>query len=203
MINEPVSVRWIKLGIVAGLCSSILYPLLIFSSLPLFMTALLAGILGPAIGVASLGLRELLLIRGNSVSARVGAVANFTAGALFTAMALVQLACRYAPASETASAMPVGVWLGLDVAWDIYIGLGTAFFSVAMLRHERFGALFAVPGVLIALLVIGLNIATFPTPPAEAGLIDIGPFVGLWYLAVTVRTWRSLPWAREHAQSHA
>jgi hypothetical protein len=118
-------------------------------------------------------------------------------------MALVQLAFRQVPANGTALTAPVGVWLGLDVAWDIYIALGTAFFSAAMLYHERFGLIFAIPGFLIALLVVGLNIATFPVPPAKAGLIDVGPFVGLWYLAVTIQAWRSLRWAREHAQSSA
>ncbi len=152
------------------------------------------------IGLASLGLKELLLVRGNSVSARDRAWMNFTAGTLFTAMVLVQLAFRYAPATEEAPPIPVGVWLGLDVAWDIYIGLGTAFYSAAMLHHGRFGALFAVPEFLVALLLIGLNVPLSLPPPAEAGLFDFGPFVGLWYLAVTVQSWFSLAWAREHTQ---
>ena len=29
------------------------------------------------------------------------------------------------------------IWLGLDVAWDAYIGLGTLFLALAMLRHPR------------------------------------------------------------------
>ena len=40
--------------------------------------------------------------------------------------------------------------------------------------------------VLGALLVV-LNVVTFPTPPADAGLFDIGPFVGLWYLFLMIR----------------
>ncbi len=32
-----------------------------------------------------------------------------------------------------------------------------------------------------------LNAAAFPTPPAEGDLFDIGPFVGLWFAAATIR----------------
>jgi hypothetical protein len=39
-----------------------------------------------------------------------------------------------------------------------------------------------------------LNVATFPTPPAEAGLADVGLLVALWYVAVSVRL--SLPGRR-------
>ena len=89
----------------------------------------------------------------------------------------------------------MGVWLGLDVAWDVYIGLGTLAFSWSMLHHPRFGWPFSASGFLLGLLVIVLNLIPFPVPPAEAGSFDIGPFVGLWYLATTIQAWRSLPWA--------
>lgn len=57
--------------------------------------------------------------------------------------------------------------------------------------------MFAVPGLSLGLLVIVLNLLPFPIPPAEAGSFDIGPFVGLWYLAATIQAWRSLPWVRQ------
>jgi hypothetical protein len=51
-------------------------------------------------------------------------------------------------------------------------------------------------GVAIAVGLLALNLYTFPTPPAEAGLVDLGPAVGLWYLVVTVMLLSSLRWAR-------
>jgi xanthosine utilization system XapX-like protein len=97
--------------------------------------------------------------------------------------------------------------LGLDVAWDAYICLGTFLFSWNMLRHPRFGRIF---GGLVLLLSAGLavlNLAAFPAPPAYAGLIDLGPFVGLWYVAVSIQLLRSRPWAasqlRVAAEAHA
>jgi hypothetical protein len=56
-----------------------------------------------------------------------------------------------------------------------------------MFGRRGLGAWFAVPGVLIGSTLLILNIATFPNPPDTAGLVDVGPLVGLWYVVVYVR----------------
>jgi hypothetical protein len=192
-------INWMKAGVVGGFCASVFYPLLIFTpGAPLAMSATLAALLGPAIGSAGLGLHQLLQISGRPVASALGAFHNVVAGGLLTAMLLVQLAVRSrAPASVDDM---VGVWLGLDVAWDIYVGLGTLFFAYAMLAHPRFRWPFALPGLAIGGLLIVLNLMTFPEPPDTAGLVDAGPLLGLWYLLVTVQLLRSLPWAKQHLQ---
>jgi hypothetical protein len=76
------------------------------------------------------------------------------------------------------------------------IGLGTVLFGVSMFRHPRFGRLFGASGVVLGLGLLMSNLYAFPTPPANTGLIDLGPFIGLWYLAVSVQMWRSLGWAQ-------
>lgn len=195
-MRNDVEIRWIVAGVVGGLAASALYPLLLFTNLSAAVTATAAGLLGPAIGIGSLGLRQLIRLHSRSVTATLGAIHNALAGALFTSMALVQVAVRSYEVESPMSPRMIGVWLGLDVAWDVYIGLGTLFFACAMWRHPRFGWGFAVSGLALALAELLLNLYTFPVPPAEAGLFDIGPFVGLWYLATTIQTWRSLGWAR-------
>ena len=202
MANPP-EIRWIQSGVVAGLCASVLYPILLFAPLPLAATAAVAAFLGPSIGIGSLGLRHLLRLCGRSVGATLGAVCCVTAGALFTGMALVQLAVRHAVPDVMPQSNLVGVWLGLDVAWDVYIGLGTIFFAWSMVGHARFRRPFAIPGFVLGVLVIVLNLYTFPAPPADAGLVDVGPFVGLWYLAATLQSWHSIGWAREQLAAEA
>lgn len=190
-----MSLSFIRAGIASGLFTCIAYPLVGFAPLPLPVALVLVALLGPSLGAASLGLREALALHRRTVAGSVAALLNLVAGALLTAMLFVQLAVRqYAPGEDFPTKL-VGVWLGLDVAWDVYIGLGTLLFSVAMLGHPRFGRVFAVPGLVIAVALLALNLATFPVPPGESGLVDVGPLVGLWYLAVTVRMWRSLAWA--------
>jgi hypothetical protein len=82
------------------------------------------------------------------------------------------------------------VELGLDLSWDVFLVAGTILFSCAMLADARFGRRFALPGIALAAGLYVLNFATFPTPPASEGLVDLGPLVGLWYAAVSVQALR-------------
>lgn len=195
--------RSIQVGIVSGLIACIAYPLLSFVPLPKLATTTLAAFFGPALGIASFGLHRLLDLDAVRVSSRLGALLNGLAGVAVCAMLLVQLAVRESAAGEKLSQQMVAIWLGLDVAWDAYIGLGTICFSLAMLRHPRFGRALAFPGLAVAVALLVLNFYSFPTPPANAGLVDLGPAVGLWYLVVTLQMWRSMAWARERVLASA
>ena len=103
-------------------------------------------------------------------------------------MMLVQLAAGERGEEMYAQA----VWLGLDVAWDIYIGVGTLLFGAAAYRHEWFGKIIGASGVVIAVMLLSLNLGTFPVPPANAGLFDAGPLVGIWYFVVTLAAARGV-----------
>lgn len=189
-------VRTVLAGAVAGLATCIVYPVLIATSPPRLLTVALAASMGPLLGIASWGLREFLNLHKRRLSADLGAFSNGVAGALLTAMFLVQLASS-AQTSGKPSAEAVAVWLGLDVAWDVYVGLGTLFFAVNAFHHPRLGRVVGVSGCTIAVALLALNLYSFPTPPGNAGLIDLGPLVGFWYLIVTVCILRSIRWARE------
>lgn len=203
-MTDTYQTRWIKAGIAGGLAASLLYPALLILDGPSIAITVVAAFLGLSIGVGSLGLRVLIDMNGPSVAAALGAIGNYTAGALFTAMALVQLAVKQVGVETGISLAPdlEAVWLGLDVAWDVYIGVGTLLFAWAVKGHPRFGWWFAGPGFLLGLGLIAMNLVPFPTPPSAAGLIDLGPFVGLWYLAATVQAWRSLDWARRRIMAN-
>ncbi len=73
------------------------------------------------------------------------------------------------------------------MAWDVFVLSGLVIWGVALLGHPRFGPWFAWPAIAIGAAGLVLNAATFPTPPAEGELFDIGPFVGLWFTAATIR----------------
>jgi hypothetical protein len=119
---------------------------------------------------------------------------NVVGAAIFTMMLLVQLAVGYQIQSlgkevQDLAALRtslVGVQLGLDVAWDIFISLGTLLFAISMLSDARFGWILGIAGILIAVALLILNLWTFPTPPAAKNLVDLGPLVGTWYLVVTI-----------------
>jgi hypothetical protein len=77
--------------------------------------------------------------------------------------------------------------MGMDVAWDMFIGVSFLFIAASMRRHSKFGLIWAIPLAILALILISLNAATFPWPPADEGLFDVGPFCGVFIFAVNIR----------------
>ena len=61
----------------------------------------------------------------------------------------------------------------------------------------KFGKLFGWSGIGLGALLLALNMRTFPIAPAEAGSIDLGPLVALWFLAVFIRMLTLRDWMRE------
>jgi hypothetical protein len=194
--NSNQLVLW---GALAGLGTCVVYPLVAFSSLPDRAKVVLAALMGPLLGAASWGLRQFLVLDRRSVAADLGALSNALAGVLVTAMFLVQAAVDMRVAGRP-GLEGEAVWSGLDVAWDVYLGCGTLLLASSMFRHPRLGRAIGGAGMLIALCLLVLNLAAFPVPPGNAGLVDLGPAIGLWYLIVTVMVLRSLPWARQRAE---
>jgi hypothetical protein len=124
-VAEATALRWVQVGIGAGLATCVVYPLVSMAPLPRVLLVVLASALGPSLALASLGLREALRLHQKSVVGDLGALFNVLAGVLLESMLLVQLAVRLRASGETPAEQIVGVWLGLDAAWDVYIGVGT------------------------------------------------------------------------------
>ncbi len=215
-MNGSSSGTWARVAVGSGLTAGILYPVLLLVPMPAAATAFLGCLFGLALGVASVGLYRVLALHRPTVTAQIGAGCNAIGGAVFSLMVLAQLSVNSSMRTwleeqdEEATREVLGlVWqtvdrvqLGIDVAWDFWIGAGTALLAWSMLRHPRFGRVFGVTGLAIGAGLLALNFYTFPLPPAQSGLVDIGPAMGLWYLAVTVQVARSLGWV-ERAGSGA
>ncbi len=206
-------VAWTRVGIATGLLACVVYPLLIAVPLPGRLAVVLAAAFGPLLGFASIGLYQFLRYHRKTVSLQIAVVSNIVAGAIVNLMLVVQMTVREfwrmglekaadesaEQALRTAYSAADKVQLGLDVSWDVYIGVGTLLFGLNMLRHPRLGRAVGAAGMLVGAAVLAFNFAAFPVPPADAGSIDVGPLVGLWYLVVTVMLWRSLGWLRTAA----
>ncbi len=187
---------WLNTGIIAGVIACIVYPLAIFVPITNHQFTLIVGSsFGPALAIASIALGKILLERNWSVSAQLGAISNTIAAAFATAMIIVQLAIRFSTVPSYDPQLDKfiinRIWdvvLGLDVTFDVFIGLGTIFFGISMLRDVRFGKIVGILGILIgSIVILGFNFYSFPTPPKDAGLFDPGPVSGLWYTIVTIQ----------------
>lgn len=76
---------------------------------------------------------------------------------------------------------------GLDVAWDLFIGTSLLFLFAAIKGHSKFRLPWAIPALILGIVLIILNAYAFPWPPNTVGLIDIGPLIGLFIIAISIR----------------
>jgi len=119
--------------------------------------------------------------------------------ATVAAMISVQLAVRLGMAEVVATAPSSDVAfgtlrrglrlvdMGLDVAWDVLVGTSLVLLGGALRRDSRYGKAWGAAAGLLGVVLVALNVATFPWPPATRGLVDVGPLVGLLVVAVGVR----------------
>ena len=206
--EKSLTRTWVRIGIFAGLAASVIYPLMIFVPLPKKLTVVFASLFGPSLMLASLGLYHFLKAHRKTVFGQLAVLSNIIASVLVTLMLIVQLSVNLtmpgrmeSSGGEISTAAKKWIWqavdkvqLGMDVSWDIFIAIGTILFGVTMMKHPRFGKIFGFLGFLVGHFLLVFNLAAFPTPPGDAGLIDLGPVLGLWYLAATVLVIRSWKW---------
>lgn len=183
--------RWRLTGATTGLLAVALYMFLSAAGhdFPAKPGAAMAGLIGPLLACASIGLYQVLASQRATILGLLGAIANLTAGALLTAMLLVQTALDHAEEQTpglTASTERIfdHIHFGLDLAWDVFICIGTVLFGLAMVRRPGFGPVLGWIGVALAVALYVINFATFPEPPADEA-VDLGPLVGLWYAVVS------------------
>lgn len=186
--------QWAIVSMVSGVMTVVTYALLSIISGRFRVAVILICAFGPLLATASLGLYHVLARGEDPITLQLAVIFNVLGAAIFTMMGLVQLSVHYrievlSQSSDIPAALATtvdAVQLGLDVAWDVFISLGTLLFAVSMIRDSRFGPIIGWSGILIAVALLILNLWTFPIPPANKNLVDLGPLLGLWYLIVTI-----------------
>jgi len=193
------------------------YTLISAAALTSAQALVVACVFGPTLVFASTGLYHVLRAHRQTVSVDLGLMANVAAGVTVTLMLFSQLGLKrwfevqfgngLIDSSErtlhAAFEAANGIQLGLDIAWDVFLALGTVLLAWNMWRHPQFGRILAVSGIVIALALVVANLIVFPEPPANAGSVDLGPVIGLWYLTVTIRLAMSGRWAAAHEAADA
>jgi hypothetical protein len=177
---------------VAGLLADVAYVLALAAPHGNAAGPFVASLFGPLIAVMSVALYLLLAAERATLAGQLAAISNVVAGALVTAMLLVQASVDEVEASLSPAVNEAfeHVEFGLDLSWDVFLVAGTILFGCAMVADRRFGRGLGVLGIIIAAALYALNFASFPTPPD----VDLGPLIGLWYAAVSVqalRIWRA------------
>jgi hypothetical protein len=181
-------------GGISGMLSITSYLTIAFASLPNSIVFFLAMAF-PILGIVFLfSVTEYIHAHAPSYTSKLSFVFGSLAFTLCAAFLAAQLAVQIGVDLNNAKANSTDaqfvkesirlIDMGIDVAWDMFIGTHLILF---MLSARKIKALkfcgFALGILGIALMI--LNTMTFPNPPAESGLFDLGPFIaiGLFGLA--------------------
>jgi len=198
---QTISIKqWHRLAVYCGISAFTSYFLAAFAPFPEKISLLLAFAFGPLFMLSSVGLFYLLKRWNDSISLRIAVLFNTVATAMLTMMIVVQLTSQefhqqYKAADRGSVSEEQLKWifkevnsvqLGMDLAWDIFISVGTFFFALVMLNHPKMNKIISILGLIFSVLLLGFNLTYFPDPPGEVGSIDFGPFVAIWYLVLMV-----------------
>jgi len=193
-IKEPYSMY--RTGAICGLVSIFCYFSAAVITLPDTASRLMAIAFGPLLIIGYLGAYSWLKKIKHGPELQISYVFGIIAGASITMMLILQIAnnmwhneaieiAKSENAKNIYTAALIGadrVQLGLDLVLDIFTTLSVILLGVCLIRNSITSKIIGVIGILIASLLLFLNMATFPNPPAESGLFDAGPFLGLWYM---------------------
>lgn len=192
---------WVKSGL-AGIAAVSCYLLAILVPWPDGQVGTSVSLLVisafPILGIVfGYGIHSVVAAEKDSAANRLGFVFAAAAFATLLAMIFAQQAVGAGIGEmtkgldeQTSRALRRGlrlIDLGLDVAWDVLMGTAMVFWGVAMRRCRAFGAGWAIPLIVLGVAIIALNAATFPWPPADRGLIDIGPLIALLFVGIATR----------------
>lgn len=192
--------NWIKTGSYCGLAGISFYFLAAFASLPEQLSLTLVFHFGIFLMVGFMGLYYFFkATSGPSIAITLMVYAGIIAGAFVTVMLVVQQALfttydnvkLAATDAEKTMLKQVSMLklmnttqLGMDITWDLFIGWAGILLGLAMLNSRMFYKSVALIIILINLLLLVFNLYTFPNPPGESGLIDMGPFVACSYIGI-------------------
>jgi len=185
---------WIKYGGYSGLLFAIIFLSMAALPLPDRLETVLALLFPLFLVVGHVGLYHFLSRHRPAFILQAAVIFGICAPVLVSAMLTVQMSLIsymdrfYHPLEQALKESQINIWravdsvqLGLDVAWDMFILPTVILFSIGIMKHPAFGKVFGFIGLLLGVVGLVLNIYTFPTPPINVGLPDVGPFVVFWY----------------------
>jgi hypothetical protein len=207
-VADSMANEWIKYGGWCGLTFSVVFMSMALLPMPDRLSTVLALIMPLFLLVGHVGLYHFLSRHRPAFTTQLAVILGICAPVLVSAMLTVQMSLVsymerfYKPLDDALKADQINIWravdsvqLGLDVAWDMFILPTIILFSLGLMKHPAFGRVFGGIGLFLGIGGLVLNIWTFPTPPINVGLPDVGPFAVTWYgilFILMIRAYRKM-----------
>jgi hypothetical protein len=191
--SNQAMLRSVWMGTVFGASALVLYLARSFLPLPDVVATFCYLLFGPCLVLAFFGWWPFMERGGSILRARVATVFGIIAGATNMMFAVVQmnnlyyLRLKIAAAESEALAgewkrILVGVLTvqnGLNFTMDFFLDVAAFCYASILWREGALGRALALLSVLLVGPHFFMKLGTFPEPPAEAGLFDGGPLVGV------------------------
>lgn len=189
-----ISDNWIRYGSIMGMVAVVFYYCMAVLPIPDRLQQLLALVFPGLLLCGHVGLYHWFRRKQETALGQAAVIFGIGAPVLVSAMLCAQMSMSdfmdrfYRPLDEATREAQINIWratdsvqLGLDVAWDMFILPTILMFAILAFRFLPWGKIIGSIGVVIGVGGLVFNIWTFPTPPIEVGLIDVGPFAMVWY----------------------
>ena len=194
---------WIRNGALMGIAATLFYYGAALLPLPDRLQQLLALVFPGLLLCGHVGLYHWFSRQKTSALSQAALIFGICAPVLVSAMLCAQMSMAsymdrfYHPLEQAAREAQANIWraadsiqLGIDVAWDMFILPTIIMFAILAYRHLPFGKIMGSLGMVFGVGGFIFNVWTFPTPPIDVGLIDVGPFAMAWYLVLFVIVYR-------------
>lgn len=199
--NSITLKRWLLVGIIFGLSANIVYTLATNISISPVVNRILFFSFGPMLIIGIIGVYKLLNEESNTISMQIGTLFAILSGVTHTIMATMQgsisavmktyiMNANNESQKELYSAIYRGVFStqsGVDLAFDIFISIGVVLLAYNMWNHLRFGKIVSMLGIVVGIVGLLFNLIAFPQNAANVGLVDPGPFFGIWFFIVVIQ----------------
>ena len=200
-----------RLGIIAGLAVSIMYPARVFLPLPDVIKVSFFIYFGPLMMIAFVGLYPFLKKGSESVAVVFATLFGTIAGAVHMMFSVVQMnnihyiyefieKADTDVLKESWRSILRGVFTvqnGLNYVMDFFLDWTIFMFAIVLWHHPKFGKPFSILGLIAGGSHFVMKAWTFPEPPKEAGLFDAGPLVGIFFAVVVIQVLRHFRWMDE------
>ena len=195
--------NWARITPFTGLLAILIYFASVFGLVPGGFRVVypVFWLFGPSMVLFGIGIYHFFVLQqGDSLTLQIGKIFWVLAGFGVTLVGTFQGVAREAFGLTTSMKFPEGtseairngftaansIQSGADLTWDIFIFGAYMAFGLVMIKATLKWKIMGWLAILIATLGIAFNFAAWPANPMNAGLIDAGPFAGVWGLILSI-----------------